>query len=300
MQIIKLLAENPRITISELSKKLNKSRATIKKKLSKLKIKYILDLDKSKLNLDFNIIIKIKLKKPIPEKLLKLGNIPQFIALTKGDFDLFIYCCTNNPKIYDKWEIKTREKLNEYIDTWETCIILSERTGFFPLKNEILKSKTQTEKIIKILNQNSRTSLKQISKETKLSTPLIKYHLNKLIKSKLIKPEITLSPELYPAQLILFRQVTFPKNFIEINKKSREFLKNHLENISFSARTIGSWDHCLISVFKNLDDLYNFQKQFNQINEKRIRKTDSAIILKIISGNLYINPYKKEYKIPKY
>ena len=312
-KLLELLSENPRIKIAELSRKLKISRNRTKKKLERLEkelgIKYTIELNEEREGIELSFMVIIKLKKEIDEKYIKKifskSYIPQFVAVTKGDFDLFIYGIAQTKRDYDFWEVDVRQKLYGFVENWDNLLILSRRISSFPVNEKIIKKsklKQREKEIIIELNKNSRISLKDLAKKVNISKPLLRHYLDYFEKEKIIKYDTILSERTYPSNLITLRDLQVPQNFTEINKKFRNVFVQNIKNIPYASRLIGNFNHCTITSFSSAGESYEFEKKISNAAKTMIGKSMSAFILKIVIGNLFSNHFVKEeiYHAPKY
>jgi DNA-binding Lrp family transcriptional regulator len=312
-KLLETLTRNCRANVNAIARQTGLSRTTVKKRLKRLEkeygLKYVLSINRHKLGISFNVLIKAKLKKEVPEKelrsVLSKSYIPQFAALTKGDFDLVIFASALDSDEFDEWDVGVRKELNNYIESWDVLTVLKERYGFFPPSQNLLakaRLKPMEKEILGILNKDVRTPIKDIASQLKMSSPLVKYHLKKLEKSKLFEFRLVFTEKVEPDKLIIFTRAFVPKGFTEINHNFRNFMIGNIRNLCYFARLTGDSDLCTIGSFDNMDKLYDFQGKYKKSTEKMAKSHSSAIILKTIIGDLRINPFESEekYAMPAY
>lgn len=309
--ILEELTENSRVPVSKIAKKLKCSPKTVKARLDILEkehlIKYTLLFDEEELNLEFHLIL-VKLKENFSEAeisdAIKLSKIPQFCAVTKGSFDLVIYTCSKSRNEFDMWSVDFRRKMNKYIINWLPISIITRRFGFFPLRDEVISEldmPSQKKEIIRILNKNSRTPIKDIAGKLKLSSPTVKYHIDRILKSKIIKKG-TITFESNPVHLLILQKLNFPDNFEELNYKGRQFWIENLNSISCIFRLGGNYDLCVMYSAKSIDHAYSLEKENYSAWKSISGEFISAIVLKVLIGEISFNPYRKkeEYSTPEF
>ncbi len=309
--ILEELTKDSRIPLSKIARKLRCSPKTVKSRLDFLEKEYLLEyalsFNDEKLNLDFYMIL-VKLKGNYSEQeisdALKQSRIPQFAAITKGDFDLIIYACSQSGGEFDKWSLDLRRKLNKYIVNWLPIQVLAKRFGFFQLQSELISGlgmKKQQTEIIKILNKNSRTPIKEIAETFKVSSPTAKYHLDRIFKSGIVKKG-TITFKSRDAHFFVFQSLKFPDNFEELNRNGRQFWINNLNNITCICRLSGTYDLCVLYSAKSIDQAYELQKENYDAWSGVSSETAGAIVLKVLLGEIAFNPYrrKEEYSPPDF
>jgi len=203
-KIVRLLSQNSRQSIAELSKSVGVSRPTVKERIKRLEsemgMRYTVELDEKALGFNSPHLIAIKFKKrPNYDKIksiLMKSYIPQAAFSISGDYDMIIYANALSGGAYAHWDKAMRILLGEYGAVWEPSEVIHRQLGFFPLRNEAIM-KTELEESTKMmlanLNDNARLSFQQLSKRLGMHFNTVKYNYDKLISSKYIKrPTITL------------------------------------------------------------------------------------------------------------
>jgi len=198
-KILRMLSENCRMTLTEMSKNLKLSRRNVSKRLARIEqefgIKYTLDISKRKLGLINPHIILIKFgNKPDIEEVVAQFNktyVAQIVVPVKGTYDMLVYANSASFKDYIDWDRDTRRAfLLKYKMRWEQSVVIFTRIGFYPLRNElILHSRLSGEEksMMVILNEDSRISLKDMARRLHINYKTCVYRFNELVNKKYIK-----------------------------------------------------------------------------------------------------------------
>ncbi|MBS3094071.1 Lrp/AsnC family transcriptional regulator [Candidatus Pacearchaeota archaeon] len=160
-------------------------------------------------------------------------------------------------------------------------------------KREKIKIDEIDKKILKVLSQNARLSLVDISKKSNVSLHKVNYHLDKLTKNKIIegfKPKINSNKLNYEWNLLLIQ-------FQNINEKRKneflEYCKNN-SKIYYVTTTVGVYNLMLDIYVKNVEEfrevLFELKEKFSDV----IKIYESMIIFKEFKINYFpeklINP----------
>ncbi len=302
-QLMRELSQNSRQSFNGLGKKLGVSGSTVKRRLSKLEkeygIKYVLEIDTEALGLVANHIILVKLKKVPPiqllQKIFKKYPEAQYAALTKGDFDLFIYASASNHEDLSRWAHWTRQQLSEYVEYWGPTNVIGNWFGFFPLRDEMINKLSISESkktILKLLNRNARTSLKELSNNVGLSMPTTQYHLKQLMKSKYVKRfTIVMTKPPKNVQYIVTWGYNILNNFMKYGVASRNFLvstekEGEMSSLVLASNTIGVTDDVVIKAFDTIKEAQEFDEGIAEVFGPVIREHNSAFIVEDLVGYL--------------
>ncbi|MGI0135150.1 MAG: Lrp/AsnC family transcriptional regulator, partial [Candidatus Micrarchaeaceae archaeon] len=196
-KIFRLLSENSRASISEMSNALGISRRTISERLKKLEsetgLRYTLELNEANLGLNNPHLILVKFDaKPDYAKIREMlhsSYIPQLAVTMKGTEQMIIYANARTGKEYAHWDRSMRMMLAKYRPSWQPSEVAHRQLGFFPLRGEILDKTTVPEKykpMLKLLNRNSRMSFQDISKDLNMNFNTAAYNFNNLRKMSYI------------------------------------------------------------------------------------------------------------------
>jgi Lrp/AsnC family leucine-responsive transcriptional regulator len=280
-KIVRLLSENSRLSVAEISKRLNVSRPTVKDRITRLEkefgVKYTIEIDERAIGLNSPHIIAIKFKKkPNYEKIktiLTSSYIPQVAFSVSGDYDLVIYANALSGSAYAHWDKAMRILLGEYGATWEPSEVIHRQLGFFPLRNEAINKTNldETSKaLLTFLNNNARLSFQQLSKMLKMHFNTVKYNYDKLVKAGYIK-RATITMDLIKSLCFM----TFFTNYVpthgyeQQSAKAREAVFSDDDNplisrYPISAPLIGSHDLFALSVFDDKAIAYKHDLSFHK------------------------------------
>lgn len=132
-------------------------------------------------------------------------------------------------------------------------------------------------KILKIISQDARLALTEISDKTKLPLHVVNYHLKNMIKNKIIegfKPKLDINKLGYQWHLLL---IQFQRITEERKREFIEFCKNH-KKIYYVTNTIGNYNIMLDVHVENVEEfkevLLDIKDEFSDI----IRLYESLII----------------------
>jgi Lrp/AsnC family leucine-responsive transcriptional regulator len=201
--LLRELSENSRASVTELAKKLKRSRSTIISNMRSLEkelgLEYTIEFDKQAFGLVQIHLVKMRFgKKPGVEAIrrtFKNDDIAQLVAITEGDFDLFVRVVTDDTEKYVKWALETALKLLPYQPTLEPSMVAMVHTGFMQMPSEILKHMCSTVlgldpldvKILTTLNSNARTSYREMAKMFGEHVETVRYRIKKLMSMNLIR-----------------------------------------------------------------------------------------------------------------
>ena len=203
-KIVRMLSEDARLSVTEMAKRLSLSRPSVKEKLRRLEtdlgMRYTLEVDEQAMGFTSPHLINIKfLKQPnyrkISELLLK-SYIPQLALVTSGSYNMIVYANAFSTREYAQWDKSMRILLGDYAAEWKPSEVVHRQLGFFPLRGEAIDRARIEEKykpMLKLLNNNSRISFQQLSKELGMHFNTVKYNYDKLMSMGYIKrPTVTL------------------------------------------------------------------------------------------------------------
>jgi len=299
------LSENSRKPLNQIAEKAGCSNQTIINRLEKIKDRMELqntveiDFPKTGYTTEYFVRVKFKEDELIDtneiEQVLQDSPYVQFAALTKGDFDLFIWSIAPSPGKYEEqMEAKIRVSLDKYIDEWSAHALLVKRCGFLPVNNEIidlLKINEKEKKLLKILNENSRKSLTDIAEELEISKPTAKYHLDKL-KKEYIKRFTSF----YGSEETL----NHAARFIQVQGTEEDFQeyspgiynsyvseeKRFFNKLVYGTVVSGGMDNFFLETYKDIEDYNQQQKLIEEYHDSIIRKESNALITNILKGTV--------------
>ncbi len=139
------------------------------------------------------------------------------------------------------------------------------------------------QKILKVLDKKSRSSIADISRKTGIPRDTVLYRMRKMKKRKVIRFYHTvLNPSILGYPVYTFVNFTLHNFDQEKEKKFLMFLKTH-PNITYVAKTSGKWD-IIINVASN--NLKHFDEIMTQI---RVNYSD---LIKDYESSSIIQEYK--------
>jgi len=316
-EILHALSENCRRSVSSLAKELRCAPKTVKKKLLALEkeynIRYTLELSEQELGFNATYFVLVKFSKPPDEKLLVAAlrkySMPQVAALTKGDFDMFIYVVARTPLEFSKWANYFRQTLTEYIERWEGGLITGFWFGFFPLSEELLEQANINEKeklMLRLLVRNARISLKDLARRMNMSISTVRYHLNKLLESKIVRRATIIMerPPLHTHYIGVYGY-RMTKNFLKNDLGVRALITEEplYESINRLLPVFNvagaNFDDVIMYSVSDLEDGYNFHNEVIRRFGSELRDYKFAFVLKIVKGNLPFRKVsiKKDYRV---
>jgi len=306
-KIISMMDYNPRITFKELAKACHLSKDTIKYRINKLEkekiiLGYTCYIDYKKLgNQSYKLYFKIngttEQKNALKEYLRKQKNVFAIFD-SNGTWNFAVALFAKTHQEFNKIENSLLEKFGEIITDRRFCTMIEAKLIHKNLLEIEKKDNLQEEysfwgeienkklddidkKIVKILHENSRESLVNISDKLKLSIDAVKNRINKLKENKLLyiyKTKINYEILGYDQYKLLL----YPKTYSdETEEKIINFLKNNKNCINI-IRTIGPWkieaeflSKKTNEIDKVLDELYNsFRENILNIEVSTLRNEE--------------------------
>jgi DNA-binding Lrp family transcriptional regulator len=286
-RIVRLLSENSRMSVLEMSKELGISRRTIKDKLEKaeeeLGLRYTLELNENVVHMDHPHLILVKFfGKPnyddIKRILLKT-YVPQSVVLMKGDYDMMIYANAVSSSDYVHWDWTTRVQLSKYKIFWQSSDVAHMQLGFFPVRNELidrLDIPQKSKEMLKLLNTDARMQFREISERLGMHFNTVAYNFNKLVEMGYIKKfTLVMKPPKDVSMVSLFGKYTLADNFeVEASKMRREVTLVDdpyaiLSRIFLSSQLIGSYDYFSFGAFDNIETAKAMDVNYYRRNFKR-------------------------------
>ncbi|MDE1855361.1 MAG: Lrp/AsnC family transcriptional regulator [Candidatus Micrarchaeota archaeon] len=218
--LLRELGENSRVSVTNLAKKLKCSRSTVISNLKSLEkelgLSYTVEFNKGALGLEQRHMWRVKFgKKPTLQEIndiFKNDEMVQFVALTEGDFDLFLDIVVESGDAYAEWAVSTAAKLLPFKPELFPSMIAFSHTGFIPVPNDVLEHiNIKTSKldaldirILTLLNANSRRSYRQIARELKEHVETVRYRMRRLGEMDLIRRYSTVMIKPPKDYLVLF------------------------------------------------------------------------------------------------
>lgn len=280
-RMVRMLSENSRTSISEVAKALTLSRRTIKERLMKaehaLDICYTLEFNEEALGLAMPHMAVIELeKKPdydYIQKLLLKSPIPQLAFTIKGKNRIFIYAVGTTPREYVHWDNAIQVLLSEYGINGYSSEVMPRQLGFVPLRTELidrLHIEDKYKPMLKILNENSRATFREMSVRLNTHFNTVVYNVNKLLKSKYIKRfTLTMAPQPNMYAMVFWVKYSPKKDLEKSTAKLRKaFMADDKYSIAsryvLCAPLVGSYDHFGIGIFDNYSSAYEHLVQYHK------------------------------------
>ncbi|MDE1871477.1 MAG: Lrp/AsnC family transcriptional regulator [Candidatus Micrarchaeota archaeon] len=307
--LLRELSENSRVSVSELAQKTKHSRNTIISNLKFLEkefgVRYTLEFDIQKLGYTHTQISFIKFGiKPTLEEIkdaFKGGeNYIIFLAVTEGDSDLILKTIADTSTEYIYWGIGIYQKLIRFDPVIRSSNIVSNIIGFMPLPSSVIekfdltkiKMDSLDKKILILLNKDCRMTYNEIARELKENTQTIRYRLQVLDKSKLIR-RYTIVLEKPPQKHILVYNysIALTSSTIENYKRSLDYYADVEGSLPFTNKffyvssAIGMYNTIGMAYFDNLDEVIATHKRIFEKDKIDIKHSK---ILNVIYGSVPI------------
>ena len=305
-KIVRMLSENSRLSMAELAKRLDVSRPTVKEKIrrleSELGMRYTLELNEEALGLNSPHLIAVKFKKKPDyariKEILTRSYIPQVAFSVSGDYDMAIYANAMSGGEYAKWDKAMRILLRDFRAVWEPSEVVHKQLCFFPIRNETIartKLDQNSRSLLLYLNDNSRVSFQQLSKNLNIHFNTVKYNFDKLMASgRIRRPTITMDPIKGISFMSWFSNYSPAEGYENSSAKARLPLFDDDENplinrYLLTASLIGSHDLFSIDVFDNKAAAVKYDLSYHKkLFVKHGIEMTSGEIKKLIIGKLPI------------
>lgn len=233
-RILRELCIDSRVTISELSRKLGVSRPMIARHIESLErelgLSYALELDYRKLGLVKMYLYYVKFtRKPNAAELrsfLEKSDRVQLALSTRGQFDLAVFAYQGDEEEFAIWD-------QQFILGFPKCGVYARKSdidvinfGFVPLDSNAIEGsslKDSQKKMLLVLNQNSRIRIRELADKLGMSEDLATYHMQKLMKSGIIKRFTAIITKARSSDIIYFAHYVFDDHYISgINAERRD------------------------------------------------------------------------------
>lgn len=297
-KILYELDKNGRVPITQIAKKINKSKSFIKYRIENLikdgiVLDYTLVIDTSKLGYQtYDIFLQIFSKNSnenkIIEYLLEKKEI-NCIQKTIGKYQLYISIFTKNQ---NELELFLLELLNEFKEIISNYKILLIYKAYSPSHNYLFdnsfdsinhnKEFLNSEKVdlskkeIKILTElenNPRISFNEIALKINSSLSNVRNKFNKLVEKEVI---LYIRPSINANKLNLLHKIVLikfkPVGILKIDEVKRYFLS--LKNTMFISYSFGEYDISGEFIFNSLDEFRNFQEELFNNHSENIKQIE--------------------------
>jgi DNA-binding Lrp family transcriptional regulator len=307
-RILRELCFNSRASTTEIANKLGVSRYTVSKKVlsleRELRLRYTIEPNYAAMGLASLYVAFIKfLTKPMPNELVRIFNrsrIAQFVATTKGEFDLIVFAIAKNSIEYLKWETAMEQTLSKYGISFNPSEISTMHLGFVPIDSSVIESSDLNDvfkKILIELNENSRIGVRELSNKLGIGEDLVRYYMIKMENDGMIKRYTTIATKVpLRYNIAYFANYTIREGVQErVDNERRQMYWNEPEefpvvnefNLMWS--TSGSSRSFTIATYNDYDEGL---KRSVFLHAKIYRKDSAvlryALIDKIIKGYLPI------------
>jgi len=291
-----------RSPVLSIAKKVGCGRSTVVSRIKFLEeefgLFYTVEFDLQKLGFPFCYLISARLRRDFtPEELAKIfsgSQIPQFIAMCKGEFDLLFYAVAKNQLEYLRWEYKVRTALEDDIITWKASHVVFMRHGFFRLNEETIMSASLPsleKRMLVMLDKNARMPFHELAKSLGCSLTQVRYAYRKLVKRGAIKrfTAVMRSPP-FPHHVAFFHNDTFRKDHEELSTKVRKMILGEGEHVkenlhAMVVETSGAADGFDWVAGEELKDAYHVIADFERLFQGAVRM-ESAATTKVLLGYL--------------
>jgi DNA-binding Lrp family transcriptional regulator len=201
--ILRELCEDSRISVTGLADRLKCSRNTVLSNMKALDrefgLLHTIEFDREMIHTNYVQVWCIQFgKKPSTEELKRLfqGDYRvRLVAETEGDFDLIINVAADIADRYMNWSIRTINGLLPFIPKIMPSNVIMAHTGFFIVRNELLKKLDLAhlgldeldKKILMVLNENSRMSYREIANIIDANVETVRYRLARIMKIGIVR-----------------------------------------------------------------------------------------------------------------
>jgi Lrp/AsnC family transcriptional regulator, leucine-responsive regulatory protein len=299
-KILSLMEYNPRITFKELATACHLSKDSIKYRINRLeKEKIILGytslIDYKKLgNQSYKLFMKINANSEQKEKfkdfLRKQKNVFSIFE-SNGNWNISIAIFAKDPLDYNKIENSILESFGYIISTTRFCSMIDvtiPQKNLFNVKDSSKTYKLWKEtnshkldeldkKLIKLMHENARTSLVNLSKELKLSLDAVKNRIKRLKEREIVSIYKTVI-NYEKIGFDHYKMLIFPREYSdETERKLIEFLKQNKNCVNI-IRTIGPWKLEAEFLVKKTNEIEKIENKLHEIFQKDIRDLETSII----------------------
>jgi len=288
-KIMYLLHKNARLPNTTIAKKVKISKDTVKYRINRLLEKgiikkFFLDIDHKALGYNLYTVF-FRLQKVTKERKKNIINLlvkqPDviFVAECSGNWDLWTEMLCNSIDTFDRVLSDLITGISNNLQDYKTLISISDYKRYSPMiekyfekvpydeindyseSSKIQKIDEIDYKILKLLEDNSRMTLIEISNTLNISLDIVRYRIKKLKNKGIIKGYdivIDLPKNGYNLNVVIINLISLTK---EKEDKLKNFLKFH-PNIRFATKTTGKQEIILEILSKsNLE----YQNVLNQI-----------------------------------
>ncbi len=301
-KILSLIEYDPRATFKELATACHLSKDTIKYRIARLEkekiiLGYTAFIDYKKLgNQSYKLYIKLNAsseqKEKLKEFLRKQKNVFAIFE-SNGNWNLGVAIFAKTHLEFNEIENSILENFGELISGIRFCSMIDAQVlqnDFFKLNKttqtfhfwgalESQKIDELDKRLVKLIHQNSRISLVDLSGELKLSIDAIKKRIKKLEERKIL-PIYRTSINYLSLGFDHYKMLIFPKNYSNESERGViNFLKNNKSCINI-IRTIGPWKLEAEFLAENISQIDQITDELNEKFQKEIRDIEISLIKK--------------------
>ncbi|MGC8538918.1 MAG: Lrp/AsnC family transcriptional regulator [Candidatus Micrarchaeia archaeon] len=310
--LLRMLSENARASITQLSNFADCSRITASNGVKELEkefgLFYTIEFDLDKLGLGQRHIIMVRFeKKPkigALRQLLADDRVVQFASTTTGDFDFLVYAVSPSSLGYMRWETLVQTRLAEYGVTFMPSQMVMSHIGFIPLSSQLVSEMDmhrfgldETDKAMLLqLNENSRISYRDLAKLVGVREDTLRYRFMRLNRAGIIRRFTVVMkkpPTVYNAAF--FVDYKFTAGTEARAKKAREYYMSVdgrmplVNKFQVLAPISGSHRFFVLGCFENDEDAEeSFIKKHNEFFKGDSPTIYSAKIENVVKGMLPI------------
>lgn len=298
-KIISLLAEDARMPLTQLCKKVALSRDAVSYRIKNYEKQgliqgYITRIDISKFGYESHHIF-IKLNNPskeveekIVEKMSKLSFVRSIIKFG-GDFDLELALIAKNIKELDSHLEKINFICHGLIEDLDvlpaTKPIISRPLPKSFMDSNLERPREQPEKyfpdkkdidILKIISTNSRENLSNISYKTNLSADAVSYRIKKMTKTGIItkfSPMINFASLGYSFCALIINIKDLDK---EKEEKAIKYIKED-KNCLWAIKTLGRFNFLIYLLIKNTKEMQTTMTKIRSLFPGKINRFKSLL-----------------------
>ncbi len=306
-RIVRILSENARASVSDISKTTKLSRKTVTDRIKRLEeemgLKYTIELNEEALGLSSPHLILVTFKeKPDYDaiaKMLSEQHVPQLAFTVKGSKSaMLLFGIAVSDTDYAYWDNSMQILLSKYGMLWQASEVVHKQLGFFPIRNamiEKLNIDPKYKQMLMLLNEDSRMSFQELSKRMGMHFNTTAYNFKKLLKMKYIKRfTVTMDMPKNVSFATFVAKYTPKEEFERYVSKVIKALKSDDEQPIVSryllcAPLIGTYDHFGVGAFDDPKSAYDHISKFHrQVLGGHLKNIVCMDVGKVLLGRLPI------------
>jgi len=295
LAIIDILKNNSRETCQKIAKKVSLSNDAVGYRIKRLENLGVISGYKLKLHYPFTNhqefilffgLLEDNTKKidALDSHLKKIDHVKEIMHYS-DKWDTKVQLIAENIGELDELASDISDKYSNIIIDYEILTIVKDLIHKETKKcAEVEKTKLdeKDEKIIKILEKNSRESIVSIAKKLNMNADTVMYHLNKITQSGIIK-KFSAIPNLNKLGLHLYTAMIIMKDFGDKEeKKLREFCETNSNNILSAHKTVGHWNVIMDISAKDQKEFQSVMQKLKMTLENSLKDYDVIMAYKEI------------------